>query len=235
MDDVKFAILKLLAMSGQSLNRINLLGRSPGRGEIETYLKVGFDDTTRHLANRSFQELIRANLIVPTYSDLTVPDDWVRITPAGARALESGVLDELDAVLATIGPHLIEVRSGAWAALETGLPDSLRQAAHSGRELIDQTLKIAASDSEIALQPGFVPDATSRNGVTRAMRLKLIMKKFKKSVSESDVKIAEAACDLVLAIQTKLAASAHSRAEPQADEVRMLLSNADLALRKILL
>lgn len=234
-DEIKFAILKLFAMSGQPRNRINLIGRPPGRGEIETYLNLDFDEPTRHLANQAFHELIKASLILPTYSDIAVPDDWAKITSSGKKALESRVLDELDAGLAKIDPHLVEVRRGAWAALETGLPDSLRQAAHSGRELIDQTLKLAAPDSEITSRRGFVPDATSSSGITRVMRLKLIMKKFKNSVSASDLKIAESACELMLAIQNKLTATAHSRVEPKAEDVRMLLSSAELALAKILI
>ena len=155
-------------------------------------------------------------------------------TDAGRNALQRGTLDDLDAALSAINPHLVEIRRGAWAALSSGQPDSLRQAAHSGRELIDQTLKGGASDAEVRAQPGFVPDSSSKSGVTRRMRLKLLMRKYKGSVSESDLRIVEKSCDVVEATDAKLMAHSHARTAPSRDDVKDALNTAEAALRRIL-
>src|SRR5437868_5441414 len=132
-----------------------------------------------------------AGFIEPTYSDIVAPEDWVVITDSGRDALKRGALDDLDDVLQRINPYLVQVRRGAWAALGAAHPDSLRQAAHSARELIDQVLKEGAPDEEIRRETGFRPDPGSLSGITRRMRLKLLMRKYRGEVSESDVKVVE--------------------------------------------
>ena len=187
------------------------------------------------LASQAFEELKTAGLLAPTLSDLVAPDDWVAITEAGKVALDRGVLDDLDTALSSIGPNLLELRRGAWAALASKNPDSLRQAAHSARELINQVLQQVAPDDEIKAQPGYQPDPSSKSGVTRRMRLRFIMTDRKGKSSDSDLAVAEKAMDLVLALTDRLSAAAHDRNIPDADGVRGALSTAELALRYILL
>ena len=92
-------------------------------------------------------------------------------------------LNELDEALLNIDPHLVEIRRGAWAVLASSYPDSLRQAEHSGRELIDQTLKTGAPSSEITSEARFVADVSSKEGVTRRMRIRHLMLKQRGRVS----------------------------------------------------
>lgn len=158
--------------------------------------------------------------------------------PALGRAKEQTAgegPDDLDQALASIKADLVEMRRGAWVALESKRPDSLRQAAHSGRELIDQTLKEGAPDADVRADADFRPDQSSRSGITRRMRLRFMMKRFKGSISETDLAVVEASCDLVEAAGRKLMAHAHGRSAPDSREVKDLLDAAEIALRRLLL
>lgn len=236
LQQLKLQILKILAHdSPRSMHKFNLLGRRFQKGGLEGILGIEFNEEQRALAVQAFDQLKGAGLIRPTYSDLVEPENWVVITDSGRQFLERGALDDLDVVLSKINPHLLDIRRGAWAALAANQPDSLRQAAHSGRELIDQVLKERAPDSAVKAESGFTLDPTSRSGVTRRMRLKLLMRLYKGSVSDTELSAAEKACDLVLAINDKLTASAHSRNALSSEDVRDAITAAEIALRQILL
>jgi hypothetical protein len=235
LQDLKLEILKLFAAAPRGGNKFNLLGRPYQTGGLEASLRITFDKEQRAMAAQAFEHLKKDGLIRSTLSDLVDPENWCEITNAGRQALESGGLDDLDSVLLSINPHLVEIRRGAWSALASNQPDSLRQAAHSGRELIDQTLKEGVLDSEIKAWPGFTPDTTSKSGVTRRMRLRLLMQKRKGSVSDSDLAIVEKSCDLVEAVDNKLMAQSHARAAPSPSDVKDALHTAETALRRILL
>ena len=230
---LKFAILKVLA-SVRHQHKYNLLGKSNAQGDLERHLGIQFEPGQRHLADVAFQELETAELIRPTYDDLISPGLWVEITDAGRTALDRGVLDSLDEALQKISPALEELRAGAWAAVVSRRPDSLRQASHSARELIDQTLKTGAPDAAVLAMPGFSPDANSRTGITRRHRLRYLMAAYHGDVSESQLRVVEEACDLVLAVDDRLMAIAHSRGAPVATEVKDSLNAAEIALRRLL-
>ena len=212
-----------------------MLGRGDMRGGLETALGVSFDKDQRSLAARAFEELKKDGLIRSTLSDLVDPENWCEITDAGRDVLERGTLDDLDAALSSINPHLMDIRRGAWAALASDQPDSLRQAAHSGRELIDQVLKDGAPDAAIKGEPNFKPDPSSQSSITRRMRLRYLMQKNKGAISDSDLAVAEKACDLVMAVDAKLMAHAHSRSVPPRQDIKDALDVAEIALKRILL
>ena len=230
---LKFTILEALS-SGQHEHKFNLIGKGYHPGSLESRLKIQFDPEHRHMAVVAFDELRAGSFIRPTYSDLVDPEAWVEITDSGQRALQRKALDVLDVALSRIASNLVELREGAWAAVAAPRPDSLRQAAHSARELIDQALKSGAPDDVVRSMPGFMPDASSRSGITRRHRLKYLMIANRSAVSDSDLKVAEQACDLALATDEKLKALAHSRAPVSVDEVRDALVAAEMALRKVL-
>jgi hypothetical protein len=234
MHDLKVAFLAVLGASPRALNKSNMIGRPHQRGDLEFHLGVEFSPEERALAARAFDELRSANLIQPTFSDIAVPENWVVITDAGRDALKREAIDDLDEVLLSINPNLLEMRRGAWAALSAGNPDSIRQAAHSARELIDQVIKEGVSDEEIRSEPGFRPDPHSSSGITRRMRMKRLMRRYRGDVSDSDLKVAEEAVDFVLAIDDKLKAAAHSRSAPVDVEVRESLEIAEKMLRRLL-
>jgi hypothetical protein len=232
---LKTSLLAALeSASPRPLNKFNLIGRPHQRGDLENRLGLEFNGQERSLAAKAFDELRSDDSIEPTYSDVVAPEDWVVITDTGRDALKRGTLDDLDEVLQRINPYLARVRRGAWAALGSAHPDSLRQAAHSARELIDQVLKEGAPDAEIRREAGFRPDPGSLSGITRRMRLKVLMRKYRGEVSESDVKVIEESGDLLLAMDDKLKAMAHNRAAlPQVD-VRQSLEIAEMMLWRLL-
>src|SRR5713226_3135929 len=145
--DLKFWILGELANSSQPVHKFNLIGRTGMNGPLEWRYGTPLGPEERGLAVRAFDELRSADLIRPTYADTVDPENWVTITDAGRQSLAKGALDDLDEALLRISPHLLEVRRGAWSAVASAQPDSLRQAAHSGRELLDQALKEGAPDA----------------------------------------------------------------------------------------
>ncbi len=233
---MKLSILRCLAgtSAGDARNKFNLVGRPHQPGDLESVLGTTFELPQRQLANKAFEELKIAGLIASTLTDLADPENWVAITAAGKSALEHGLLDDLDVVLNGISPNLLEIRRGAWTAFASKNADSLRQAAHSARELIDQVLHLGAPDKEIKAQREFQPDRSSKSGITRRMRLRFIMKSRNLS-SESDLDIADKAINLVIALTDQLSAAAHSRDIPSAEKVHDALSTSEVALRRILL
>ena len=236
IEKLKVALLRALEdASPRQLNKTNLIGRPYQRGDIESRLAIEFDARERSLAAKAFDELRSAGFIVPTFSDIAAPEDWVVITDAGRDALKRNVLDDLDEALLSINPYLLEIRRGAWAALIAAHPDSIRQAAHSARELIDQVLKEGVSEDEIRSEQGFRPDPSSSSGITRRMRMKRLMRKHRGDISESELKVAEGASDYVLAIDDKLKAAAHSRSPPIHAEVQESLEIAEKMLRRLLI
>lgn len=230
---LKFTILKALD-STNTEHKINMIGRTSQRGTLELELQATFTAPDRRIADRAFEELKRAGLIAPTYSDIVDPESWVEITESGRDALGRGALDKLDEALLNISPHLVELRDGAWAALISSRPDSLRQAAHSARELIDQTLKEGAPDEVIKSAPDFAPDNTSRSGVTRRHRLKYLVRHHRGDVSDALIKSIDKSIDFLLAEHQRLTSQAHGRGAPDPSDVRDCLDAAEMILRKIL-
>jgi hypothetical protein len=232
--EMEIAILTVLS-KGANQHKSNLIGSRHQRGNLEASLDEAFTLEARQLADRAFDSQKAKSFIRPTYADLANPELWVEITDSGRDAFNRGVMDDLDVALAKISVHLIELRAGAWEAVSSNRSDSLRQAAHSGRELIDQTLKAGASDQIIMSAPGYVRDLTSKTGVTRRHRLKHLMSTAKVSTSESSLKIAEKGCDLVLAVDDRLMAMAHGRDMPLKQDIVDALLAAEIALRAVLL
>jgi DNA-binding PadR family transcriptional regulator len=227
------AILEELATSPK-VHKMNLVGRSYQPGALEHRLKCAFSPVERALAYRALEGLQSDGLIAPTLDDLVDPESWIQITERGRVALKRRALDALDEKLQAIDPHLVTIRDGAWSAVTSSEPDALRQAAHSGRELIDQVLKLAAPDPQVTQQSWYSPDSSSRSGVTRRQRLRYIMQTFRNDDSETNLQVAEKACDLVLAIDKKLQSLAHGRVQPLRSDVHDAMSGAEIALRRVL-
>lgn len=233
---MKFAILELLSSSSLSkAHKINVIGRTNQPGHLENHLRCTFLLTDRALAYRAFEELKSDGLICLTMDDLIDPESWVVITERGKIALERRALDSLDEKLQSISPRLVDIRAGAWSAVVSLEPDALRQAAHSGRELIDQVLKEAAPDARIEEQTWYVADPSSKSGITRKQRLRYIMQTFRNDESESNLRVADKACELVLAIDDRLKSFAHARVQILRTDVEDAMSGAEIALRRLLL
>ncbi len=230
---LKLAILKSLATTIQAQHKMNLIGSTYQSGGLEYVLETRFSMDDRARADRAFEELKADGMIRSTYGS-GGDWNWVEITDEGRQALQRGALDTLDVALQKISSHLVEIRWGAWAAVSSGRPDAIRQAAHSGRELIDQVLKEGAPDDTVKQQPDFKPDHSARSGVTRRHRLQLLMKTYRGTCSGSELRVAEKACDVVLAADDHLQAGAHARHTPSAQDVKNSLQSAEIALRILL-
>src|SRR6185437_2574777 len=75
-------------------------GIAHGHSSLEVSLGVTFDAATKYRASVCFDELRDDGYIVPFENLNTNPDDWVRITDKGLKALEEGKVDVQTAVVA---------------------------------------------------------------------------------------------------------------------------------------
>jgi Predicted pPIWI-associating nuclease len=241
--ELKLAILEVAAKA-KNAHKINLIGRPYQAGDLERLLDCEFDGGERARAGQAFDQLRADGLLWPTYSDLADPENWVEITPQGrealsiraCEALSIRACDPLDRALAEIAPHLVEIRAGARAAASSRRPDALRQAAHSGRELIDQVLKEGAPDERVCACAWFQPNPNDRgSGITRKHRLKFLMETKRVNLSETDLNVAMKADELVLAVDKKLQALAHGRKSPSVRDLTDAITAAEIALSRILL
>jgi hypothetical protein len=138
---LQFLILEICHTYGNGrVNKFNVLGKPYQQGDIERRLGRELSPEERAMAARAFDALVQAELLQSDYADMVQPENWVGLTPLGAKALERRTLDELDEALMRISPKLVELRDGMWAAWASTRSNALQQAAHSARELIDQTL-----------------------------------------------------------------------------------------------
>lgn len=192
-------------LGGQSMSQ---------RGDIEYHLDIIFEEQDRQLAAKAFDELRADGHIAPTYGDLTDPENWVGITDLGREWLKNSLKDHIDECLELIGKHLPESRRGMWDALKRNSPDSCRQAAHSARELLDQTLKIGAPDLK-----------------TRKERARYIMKKFRGSASKSDVTIIEAHFKVLVGEHDKLLKLSHARSLVSYGDTKDCIESAERILK----
>lgn len=231
---LQLAILEVLANTSKA-HKISILGRPYQPGTLEHRLQCTFVSADRSLAYKALERLLSDGLISPTFDDLVDPEAWMKITERGMVAVQRRALDDLDERLQLIDPHLVIIRDGAWSAVTSNEPDALRQAAHSARELIEQVLKQAAPDDQVKQQSWYAADATSRSGITRKHRLRYVMQRFRSNESESDLRVADQACELVLALNDRLMALAHARSQPSRSDVEDAMSSAEIALRRILL
>lgn len=121
---------------------------------------------------------------------------------------------KINIALKAIGLQLPDMRAGMWAALKSDQPDAGRQAAHSARELIDQVLKEG------------VPGLDTRKERARS----LIIKYRGIDVSEDDLAIIAASCELVEAEHRKLTKLSHTRSPVDIAEARGSVEAAERIL-----
>lgn len=225
--ELKFAVLKLFKNRG-SANKFNVLGRPYQPGDLELALGCRFDSAKRAAAARAFNALVGADLLRATFDSLSDPENCVEITEKGHLALELGVLDHLDEALRGISPELLEIREGAWLALASEGPDSLRQASDSARELIDQVLKRSVDDKEVRAAAWFASAGAREKVVTRRDRARVLMER-------RGLEFSEESCSLLVDVGDTLARLKHTRRPLYLGEVRDALTAAEIALRAILL
>lgn len=103
--DIKLAILKAIKDKYDGEYKYNILRAAElGRGTVENYLGLTFDDDMRHLASKCFDELRADDLIRSTHSTNRDPENWVKGTKSGLQALELGKIDEPRGSIAVCSP-----------------------------------------------------------------------------------------------------------------------------------
>ncbi len=212
--DLSIAILKVYAEDKtKSYNKYNVLGGRGGyAGSIEYVLKTTFTPEERALAGQAINSLQERALIAPTYEDVVSPGEWLKLTALGEQALKTGALDELDDLLLNLhsSSDLLAMRYGAYDAVISQHTDWQRHAATSCRELITKVLHTIAPDDAVKNDPHFKTDASAKNGVTRAERIKHYLGQKQGVVSKTDSEVIEKACSLVEACYAKLSAITHT-------------------------
>lgn len=232
--DIVLALLRIYSRATRSLHVGNVVGSGHQTSELERELGVEeFTLEERALAMQGARELQDLGLVLPTFTDLSNPAEWRVITAAGRDALTRGALDSLDLALSQLSPDFISMRRGAWRAANSTAPDALRQAAHSGRELVSQVLKTVSSDAEVRSQVWYNP--RKPNEITRRDRYKTAILKRKRAKSETDLDIALKAGELMDIQHEKLSANAHKRGAIDQQSVHDALSNIDMVLRILLI
>ena len=200
------------------VNKFEIIGKPGYPGGIGRRLDRELSAQERVLVGRAFDALVQAELLQPDYADLIHPENWFVLTPLGVKALARKALDDLDVALIGISPKLVELRDGMWSAFASTRPNALQQAAHSARELIDQTLKTGA------------PDAQDRRSRARQLL------QLKAGVdSKKEKTLIEATIGLVPSLVDRLLAEAHSRTELESLRIKDLLNLTEIALRRLLL
>lgn len=126
------------------------------------------------------------------------------------------------------------MRRGAWRASYSQAPDTVRQAAHSGRELVSQVLQRVSSDDETRAQSWFTPNPNKPQEVSRKARYKHAILKRGRAWSETDLDVALKAGDLLEAQHKKLSANAHAQGPVDRQAVHDALSTMDMVLRVLL-
>jgi hypothetical protein len=194
---------------------MNILGRPDiSRGSLEYQLGETLTPEERGLTARALRQLEDDGLVCPTYSDIVDPENWLELTDAGAAALKRGTIDELDSALQSVDQHFVEMRHGAWAAVESSEPDSIRQAAHSARELFTQIL-----------------DKEAPHAGNRRQQIKAVMEKFV-GHSETNVEVVETQARAAEALYKSLHAIAHAKISVAhlRKQVTAVLENIETAL-----
>jgi diguanylate cyclase (GGDEF)-like protein len=93
-DQIKLTLLRLIKNKVNGEYKWNLLsGISHGQSSVEISLGVTFDPPTKYRASVCFDELRRDGYILPFENLNTNPDDWVKITEKGLKALDEGIVD----------------------------------------------------------------------------------------------------------------------------------------------
>lgn len=212
--ELQIAILKVYNQDKtQAYHKYNVIGGRAGySGSIEVVMRTQFTNEERVLAGQAFQELQNRMLLVPSYTDTAEPGEWLKITPSGERALQTGALDELDTFLLGLGSSddLLKLRYGAYDAIISQHTDWQRHASSSCRKLITKVLHTVAPDSEVKNDPNFKPEPTASNDISRAERVRHYLRGRKNNDSKNDVDVTEKACALVESCYKKLSAGTHA-------------------------
>ncbi len=228
--ELKIAILECFNKSGAE-EKFNFLGRGGYPGTLEGHLHTTFTPDEKTLSIHAFDDLVRSRHLTNDTSNVVGTGNWYKISTAGKRAVQTQALDEIDLALDRIDPGLKKLRYGAHSALESDSPDSIRQGAHSMRELIRQSLDKDAPDLEVTDKTWYSKPSDTKHPVTRKQKIRYAMEKRGK-ISTSDVEVGESTMDLLDQLYNKLSAEAHKDVNQAHTDFADLIKLAEVSLRR---
>lgn len=233
--DMMMALLGIYSRASRSSHIGNVIGAGHSVSELERALgNVEFSIEERAQAWQAAVELLELGMVIPTYTDLSNPAEWRVVTDAGRDALSRGALDDLDRALFDLSPEFVVMRRGAWRAATSMAADTLRQAAHSGRELVSQVLHAVSPEDEVRGRSWFNPNPKKPHEITRKNGYKNAIEKRSRGWSESDLTVAEKMGDVLEAQHVKLSANAHLHGPVDRQTVVDALTTVDMVLRILL-
>lgn len=205
-------ILKYFKAQSKPILRANVLGLVDEPGEFERFYDRIYKSEEKGKLDLGLLDLQKKGFICPAYKDIVSRGEDLQITEKGKKALELKALDTLDELLLGINSpsDLITMRYGAYDAILNKERDWPRQAAASLTELIDHTLRSIAPLDKIKEKDWYVPDPTSKNGITRAHKIRFYIEEKKGDRSESTEQIIKKSLDLIEATRSKIEGIKHS-------------------------
>jgi hypothetical protein len=147
-EPLKFQLLKFVAeeqKNGRTPNKYNAVGKGV-QGDFERWLRTDLAPEEKDSLIWAWGELIRLRLIAPVGTDLTVPDEWVKLTERGAAAVEGKTYTEYAEIEAFIS------KGQVYTAFRT--LQQIFQQARSAVVVIDPYIDEQVLDHVAALDPG---------------------------------------------------------------------------------
>jgi len=216
--------LGTLTMQGQTI-KSSVAALMPNVAEIARTYKGFLADVVGGLDKSLIDHRVDVGIVVPTRTTsayvgsvkATIVVDEADVEevalPEASRVPWRDRAAQLDDVFRALGPNHIAMWHGSWAVLDSHSPDRIRQAAHSGRELLMQVLAELAPDSVFGVAE--IEKYGHQGTVTRKMRVKKILI----GASESAVSWVDAVAKALEETYRRLVATSHDRGTyPRATE-----------------
>jgi DNA-binding MarR family transcriptional regulator len=216
--------LGTLTMQGQTI-KSSVAALMPNVAEIARTYKGFLADVVGGLDKSLIDHRVDVGIVVPTRTTsayvgsvkATIVVDEADVEevalPEASRVPWRDRATQLDDVFRALGPNHIAMWHGSWAVLDSHSPDRIRQAAHSGRELLMQVLAELAPDSVFGVAE--IEKYGHQGTVTRKMRVKKILI----GASESAVSWVDAVAKALEETYRRLVAASHDRGTyPRATE-----------------
>jgi hypothetical protein len=219
--------LGTIALQGQNI-KSNMVTLMSNVAEVARTYKGYLADVVGGLGESVVGHRIDMGIAVPTRTTSAYVGSVKTAVVVDEAGVEKGTFPEgyavqwrekaaqLDDVFRGLGPNYIAMWHGGWMVLDSRSPDRIRQAAHSGRELLMQALAELAPDS--AFDVAEVIKYGFQGKVTRKMRVKKILA----GGSDSVVGWVEAIAKALEETYNRLAAVSHDRrTQPQVTEQQL--------------
>ena len=143
-------------------------------GSARTHLGLYVNTTSRIEVNHQLGEIYLPSRVTASYLETTA--SLANLDKQDGYEFSSSPQDNIEEIrtaFKSLGPRFLSMWDGAMETARSDNPDRLRQAAHSGRELINQSLAFLAPDDSFSQE---AIDQFGNDGkITRAMRIRKIL------------------------------------------------------------